>query len=204
MEVTPDGVVRLTGLPCPAFGLRYDREITLAPTGSRLEIKQTAVNISDRPITAAIWDITEIKPDCHAFVPIGEGARYRMTDRGGFREQWTFVDGTMVLNPSGAGGKAFFSGPPGWLGCKRGDDVYLKVFDIAAEPPPDPETHREVYTSKDYIELEIVGPAVELQPGQSTTLTETWYLLRADERVETDEELVKMVRRLMEEAVEAQ
>jgi hypothetical protein len=190
--------VRLIGTPCPAFGMRYDREIRLAPEGSRLELTQTVVNVGDKPYTTAVWDVTEVKRDCTAFVPIGEGGRYRMTERGGFKDQWTYVDDVMVLEPSGAGGKAFFSGPPGWLGCKRGDEIYLKVFEIDEVPPPAPETSREVYTSGDYIELEIVGPAAELQPGESTTVTEAWYLVPVKKGVDTNEELVKTARELVE------
>ncbi|NLW50945.1 MAG: DUF4380 domain-containing protein [Candidatus Brocadiaceae bacterium] len=198
VEVSRDGVVTMIGLPCPDFGLRFDRQFTLAPAGSRLEVKQTAVNISDKPITASIWDVTQVRHDVDAFVPMGPGARYRMVDREPFRQQWTFVDGMMVLNTSGADGKAFFSGPPGWLGCRRGEEVYLKVFEIDPTLPPDPETPREVYTCKDYVELEVVGPAVELQPGESTTLTEYWYLLPVPEPVNTNEDLVRVARELAE------
>ena len=193
VEITPQNSVRLIGMPSPDFGLRFDREITLAPEGSRLEIKQSAVNVSDRPITASVWDVTQLKPDCVAFVPMGPGAGYRAGTKETFEKQWRRAGSMMLLRPAGDYTKTFFTGPPGWLGCKRGEALYLKVFDIAETPPPRPETPREVYTAKDYIELEAVGPAVELQPDQSTTFTERWYLLRDDFRDDGDEKFARAV-----------
>lgn len=194
VEVAEAGTLRLIGAPSPQYGLRFDREITLALEGSRLEVVQTAVNVSDEPITASIWDVTQVKADCVGFVPLGPGAEYRTGEGQPLDEQWSRSGDMLLVKPTGKTGKVFISGPPGWFGCRRGELIYLKLFDIAEDPPPEPETSREVYTGDmGYTELEVVGPAVSLQPGESTTLKETWYLLPAGPKADTDAGLIETV-----------
>jgi len=197
IEVTAAGSLRQIGTPSLKHGIRFEREITLAAEGSRLDIVQTAVNVSDKPVTASIWDVTQVRSDCVGFVPLGPGASLRTNAGGPPDEQWQRLGDMLLLKPSGKNGKVFISGPPGWLGCKRGDMVYLKCFEMPSTPPPEPETPREVYTSNiGYIELESVGPAVNLKPGETTTVKETWHLLPAGTGAGTDEGLVKTVREL--------
>jgi hypothetical protein len=189
------GSLRLVGMSSVRHGIRFDRQITLAPEGSDLEIVQTAVNVSDKEVTTSIWDVTQVKADCVGFVPLGPGASFRSGAGRPPDGQWRRVGDMLLLKPSGKDGKLFISGPPGWLGCKRGALIYLKSFEIAATPPTEPETPREVYTSRDldYIELEVVGPAATLKPGDATTLKETWRLLPAGPETATDEGLIKAV-----------
>jgi hypothetical protein len=196
-KVTAGGTLRLIGTPSLKHGIRFDREITLAPQGSRLDIVQTAVNVCDKAVTASIWDVTQVRSDCVGFVPLGPSATLRTGAGGPPDEQWQRVSDMLLVKPSGKNGKLFISGPPGWLGARRGDMVYVKVFDMPATPPPEPETPREVYTSNiGYIELETVGPAVNLKPGETTTVKETWHLLPAGPEAATDEGLIKTVREL--------
>jgi len=195
VEVTPQGSVRLTGTPSDRYGIRFDREIALAPEGSRLEIIQTALNVSGKLVTASIWDVTQVKADCVGFVPLAAGAAYRTGEGGPLDEQWSRVKDMLLVKPSGKVGKAFISGPPCWLGCKRGELLFLKGFDAPDGLPPEPETPREVYTGDmGYIELEIVGPAVALNPRESTTLRETWHLLPIRAEAATDEGLASAAR----------
>lgn len=194
VEATGAGSLRLIGAPSSKHGIRFDREITLAPEGSHLSIVQTAVNVSDKPITASIWDVTQVRADCVGFVPLGPGAAYRTGEGGPPDEQWSKVDDMLLVKPAGKNGKVFISGPPAWLGCKRGGALFIKAFDMASAPPPEPETPREVYTGDmGYTELEIVGPAVPLKPGETTTLNENWYLLPAGAEAATDAGLIKAV-----------
>jgi len=194
VEVGADGSLRMTGTPSPSAGVRFDREIRLAPAGTDLEVNQVMVNVSDRPVRWAIWDVTQASTDGVGFVPLGEGARLRTGDGAPLSGLWRRVGDVLLLKGGGPAQKVFISGPPGWLGCKQGRWVFLKTFEIAPEPPPEPETAREVWVGdRGFMELEIIGPAVELQPGQSATLAETWRLLPAGPEADTDEGLVRFL-----------
>jgi len=194
-QVSGDGALRLIGAPSETYGIRFDREIRLAASGGRLDIAQTAVNVSDGPVTASIWDVTQVNADCVAFVPLGSGATYRTGEGEAPDEQWRRVDGMLLCKPTGRTGKVFISGPPAWLGCKQGPLLFLKAFEPADAAPPEPETPREVYTGDmGYIELEIVGPAVRLLPGEGTVLKEVWTLRPASPNAGTDEGLISNAR----------
>ncbi len=196
------GSLRLVGTASQRHGIRFEREITLAPEGSRLDIVDTAVNVSDKPLTASIWDVTQARADCVGFVPLGRGAAYHRGEGQQPDAQWQQVDDMLLMKPMGGkSGKMFISGTPGWLGCRRGDIIYLKSFSISPTPPPGPETPREFYINDTgYVELEIVGPATELKPGATTSITETWRLLPAGTDAKTDQGLIRTVRRLAKEA----
>ncbi len=195
VEVSEDGVLRLIGTPSPQFGLRFDREISIAPSGGHVAIRQIAVNVSGESARASIWDVTQVTDECVGFVPLGDGAEFRALDAPLPDEQWRQLGDLLLVSPAGQSGKVFISGPPGWLGCRVGRLLYIKAFPLADEPPPEPETPREVFTGdQGYIELEIVGPAVTLAPGESTSLTQTWHLLPVGEEAETDAGLRTVLR----------
>lgn len=192
--LTAGGSLRLIGMASHRHGVRFDRRITLAPQGTRIEIEHIMRNTSDKSVSGAIWEVTQVKADCVGFVPLGPGAEYRTSKGGPLDEQWSRLHDMLLVKPSGTTGKVFISGPPGWLGCKRGDLIYLKAFHIADAPPPESEAPREVYTGDmGYTELEVVGPAVTLQPGTSAALKETWHLARV-KPIADDEDLIAVIR----------
>ncbi len=194
VSITADGALQLTGMPSDKYGIRFDRKIILAPRGTRVEIEQTMHNVSDKPLTGAIWDVTQLKSDCVALIPLDPGSKCRIRAGTAPDEQWSEVGDTLLLRPSGKVDKAFISGPPGWLACVRGDLLYLKVFEIADTPPPKPETPREVFTCNNgYIELEIVGATATLEPGQQVGLNETWHLVPLEQPA-SDRALTEAVR----------
>ncbi|MCK4282875.1 MAG: DUF4380 domain-containing protein [Candidatus Brocadiae bacterium] len=199
---TGDGSLHLIGMASQKHGIRFDRKITLAPHGTRVEIEQTMINVSKGPVSGAIWEVTQVKADCLAFVPMGPGATYRVSKTEDLDDQWSRADDMLLLRPSGKPNKVFISGPPGWLGCQRGEVLYLKSFDFPQEPTPETEAPREVYTSNlGYIELEVVAPAVTLEPGQRTTFNETWQLAPAVAAA-TDRSLVASIRARVEQLLQ--
>ncbi len=192
--ITAGGSLQLTGMASHQHGVRFDRRITMAPTGTRVEIEQVMQNVSDRPVYGAVWEVTQVPSDCAAFVPLDPGAQYRVTKSESLDEQWSRHEGMLLLKPTGIPGKVFISGGPGWLGSWRKDLIYLKSFSMPEAPTPETEAPREVYTSNiGYIELEVVGAAVTLQPGQKAVTKETWQLAPA-RMPDTDEGLIATYR----------
>ncbi|HLF25007.1 MAG TPA: hypothetical protein VJG32_01625 [Anaerolineae bacterium] len=63
----------------------------------------------------------------------------------------------------------------GWIGYLRNGVFFRKWFDPRAEQPhPDFNCNAEVYCNDAFVELETVAPLLRLEPGQSTTHSETW------------------------------
>jgi hypothetical protein len=202
-DLLPDGSVKLIGKPSPELGIRFDRVITLAAPGdpimSRLQIQQIVTNVSEKPVTASIWDVTQVKDDCVGFVPLEPRAQYRTWDGAPPDAQWSRLGDMAFVKPMGIDGKLFFPGRPGFLGCLWGDQIYVKVLETADAAPPEPETPREVYTgSQGYVELECVGPAVTLQPGESSTFKVDWYLVPAGTNTGTAEGMLETIAALVE------
>jgi hypothetical protein len=194
----PEGSVKLIGKPSPEMGIRFDRVITLAAPGSeilsRLQIEQFVANVSEEPVATAIWDVTQVKDDCVGFVPLSPWGDYRTWDEGLPDAQWSRLGDMVFVRPMGIDGKLFFEGDPGFLGCLWNDQLFFKVMDMSEVAPPEPETPREVYTGRQgYIELECVGPAVTLQPGESSMLKVDWYLLPAGDNTDTTEGLLETI-----------
>jgi hypothetical protein len=202
-DLMSDGSVKLTGKPSPDLGIRFDRIITLAPPGSefmsRVQIQQIVTNVSDSPVTASIWDVTQVKDDCIGFVPLRPRAEYRTWNNALPDAQWSRLGDMAFVKPMGIDGKLFFGGSPPFLGCLRNGQLYVKAPEPAEAAPPEPETPREVYTgSQGYIELECVGPAVTLQPNESSTFKVDWYLLCAGDNTDTPEGMLATISALLE------
>jgi hypothetical protein len=193
VTVLGPGTIRLTGQPSEELGIRFDRVLRLHPAGSRLDIVQTMVNVSDEPVTWAIWEVTQVRGDgCTGFVPLGDGATVKTDKEQPLGEQWQKHGDMLLLRPAGEG-KVFVSGPPGWLGCCRAGYAFVKVFRIAEDPTPEPETPREVYVGEQYVELEVVGPSVRLEPGATASFPQSWHLIPLPADLADDDQLVSFL-----------
>ena len=198
LEIVPGGV-RLSGLPCAAFGVEASRTFTLRPGESQLSIAQTIRRIAaptgkGGQVPLGLWSVTQTRGDQTVYLPLNPKSRF---PRG-------FVafgdDSRPVLDPPAL--------PVGWtrsqtlLTGKRDAKVSTKLGgDNAAGwiaslyggttlfsehfPPrsllsyPDGGSSAEVYTnagSTAYIELELLGPLQPLQVGNQMTYDIVWNL----------------------------
>ncbi len=186
----------MTGMPSPVAGVRFDRLLRLDPEGTRLTIEQRMTNVSDAPVTWAIWDVTQVPSDGTVVVPMDAGAQARFDPEPASWVNWRHVDGAYLISSPTGSQKLFATGGPGWLAYRAGDRLLLKYFGLPSAAPPEPETPREVWVGTvGFIELEFVGPEVTLAPGQSTTLTQEWRFSPLGEDAATDEGLVAAARK---------
>jgi hypothetical protein len=69
--------------------------------------------------------------------------------------------------------------PAGWGAYFSRQTLFVKRAEvIAGAAYPDFGCNFEVFTNPQFLELETLGPKVRLQPGHTTTHTETWELFR--------------------------
>jgi hypothetical protein len=190
--------VRFTA-PCedapPGTKLQKEMEIDLDPQGSGVRVMHRITNRDGAATELAVWALTMMRgggrailplPARHAMdeehlLPVGVFAVWSYTDFAD--ERWQlgteFVQLTQAANPSGRfrnqmGG---IFNPAGWGAHFRRGALFVKRARVIAEARyPDGGCNFEVYTNPELLELETLGPLVELKPGETAEHEERWWL----------------------------
>jgi hypothetical protein len=179
----------------PGTNLQKELEIELAPTGSQVRITHRIKNDDARSTTFAPWSPTmmraggrvilplspRIAMDKDHYLPVGVFSIWSFTDFADPR--WVlgtaYIQLRQLANPQGrfreqmggvynaAGWGAYF--------C-RGSLFVKRAAVIGGAQYPDFGCNFEVFTNPDFIELETLGPLVELQPGEAVEHVERWWL----------------------------
>jgi len=177
-------------------GLRFERTLTLRPGSARLQMVQTLINTGTQPQQWGIWDITQHRVE--SYPGAGDHHRYRVYFPVNPRSLYG-VRGVRVSAESPAwlgkvaqgvfgvsfrpeNQKIYADCDPGWIAYTdqfpQGGVAYVKLFAIdPAAAYPDGGARIEVWNNQHpvYLEVEILGPLVDLAPGGGqTTLIETW------------------------------
>ncbi len=176
----------------PETGLQKEMTLELLPTGE-VKVTHRIENMRDTTRAIAPWALTQMAP---GGVGIAQFPR-----RGGHSEQlqptnplvmWAYTDFSdprwmltkhyLVLkqNPSmQAPQKAGFFSEHTRAAYLLGTDLFIKRYEAnPAVPYPDFHCSFEMFTNGDFLELETLGPLVDLMSGFSATLLETWSLHR--------------------------
>lgn len=75
-------------------------------------------------------------------------------------------------------------------------NMFVKQFEAVVEGNyPDGGLNYETYTKDDMIEMETLGELKTLSPGDSTTLTEVWRLIKDVPLLKTEEEISRIVKK---------
>lgn len=192
----PGGGLRVTG-PVSAFsGLRVERDYHLE--GDEFVIVQRVENVaSPGPRRVSLWSVTNVpRPDCfHALpaaasgYPDGVRCQVRYTDEIELGRSGPLV----TFRPHNRRAIKFgLDADHAALASRRGAEVFIQRaehppgdYPDAAHAPGAPglcveyfDTGSEARGGLPYAELELLGPLVTLAPGQATTLTVRWSLLR--------------------------
>lgn len=195
VEVGDDGggqTIELTSGRDPISGLQITRAITLRDGEAAYDLTLTAENTSDRPVTWALWNVTQRR----AGDPGSGGVWVGVEDRD--LELVELVAGTGVpsaTRQSGAAhiphqevvGKLGFPTATGWLAHGAHGSTTSQSFQIDSKQTyPDGGSRVEVWIecpldaplghlgglhpSSHIIEIEVLGPLVRLMPGDHTSI----------------------------------
>ena len=93
--------------------------------------------------------------------------------------------------------KIGFPNPSGWLAYRLDRTLFVKL----AEYQPDAEyldlgSSSECYCNDLFLELETLGPSVNLRPGESTAHREVWKVHSNTEIPDDEEDATEALRRL--------
>ena len=179
----------------PGTNLQKELEIELAATGSQVRITQRIRNHDTHSTTLAPWSPTMMRAGGRAILPLSpriamDKDHYLPVGVFGIWSYTDFADPRWVLgtdyiqlrhlaNPQGRfqeqmGG---IYNSAGWGAYFNRGDLFVKRAEVfSGARYPDFGCNFEVFTNPDFIELETLGPLVELRPGEVVEHVERWWL----------------------------
>ena len=196
-------VLKVIGAPSAKMGICFTKEITLGEDG-QVTIVQHMTNIGAKTINNGIWDVTQVRTPCLVAFPVNPKTKFK--DGLNFRtaearnsSQYSFMEGFCITTYKGEVGDITSDSPGPWLIWFKDDLAFVKSFgpiDWKLEYPDNGSTC-EVFTSKPqlgYVEMEVLGPVVELMPGHETDLTGKWRIFRLSQPVTDENRVLKAIK----------
>jgi hypothetical protein len=179
----------------PGTNLQKELEIELGPTGSRVRLVHRVTNHDQAATELSAWAPTMMRAGGRAILPLPPRApmdKEHLLPVGPF-VLWSYTDfadsrwrlGTEYIqllqstNPTGRFEEQMTGifNPCGWGAYFRGETVFVKrARPIANAVYPDYGCNFELFTNRDFLELETLGPLVVLKRGEQVTHSETWEL----------------------------
>ena len=195
-------MLKVVGAPSLKMGIVFIKEITLRENGE-VVIKQRMRNIGRKSVSYGIWDVTQVRTPCFVVFPVNpktkfsDGLNYLMSEAKN-SSQYDFKDGYCIVTYLGEPGDIASDSPGPWMIWFKDDLAYVKLFGPAEKGAdyPDSGCTCEVFTSDrklGYVEMEILGPVVELQPGAETELTGRWQVFKLSQPVTDANRVLKAI-----------
>lgn len=183
-----DNGIKLIGAEEPGTGLRKAMSIQMSSSQPYIIIRHKIENRGRSTVRLAPWAITMLRPNGTAILPQQTGSLDSDSVLPNRRlvlwpySRWNdsrlrLGDQFITVRPDGTTGplKLGYFNPHGWLGYVYYDVIFVKRFGVRSdEEYPDFGCNTEVYVNAQFLELESLGPLVELPPQEEVIHTETW------------------------------
>lgn len=189
-EKLGDRGVKLVSAPETSSGFQKELEITLDATGTGVKILHRVTRIGHQPAYMAPWALTVMAAGGVAVVPqpqMGEHPRdllpnrtmvlWPYTDMSDPR--WRFGRKYILLRQDASRGptKIGLAHQMGWSGYLLGGVFFFKSYPWDASAIyPDHGCNFETFTNARMLELESLGPLINLRPKKSVEHVERWEL----------------------------
>lgn len=191
LELIDEGTgLRLVGAAEPTTGVRRSTGVRLDPDGTVVQIDHELLNVGDRPLDLAPWSITQLPLGGFVRVPQPVTMPDHAVHPNRILVLWPYTSwddprlrlGDGELRISAEHGPMLKVGSfveAGWLAYDRDGVRFLFRFQPdPVKPYPDRGCNVEIYCDAGYLELEVLGPMVLLQPGASVAMSLRWELTR--------------------------
>jgi len=168
-------------------GLKQARRIKVYKNSSLVTIEQYLTNVSGAVKKYSIWDITQTIVQHDSDKDMANFSVYFPADESNIRldNSSKAFDITEVatnvhkFQDTKSGNKAFMNVSDGWCAYtdERDAQSYFKLFEIDATASyPDKNANLEIYSggTREYIEVEVLGPLVNLPVGTTIRFDENW------------------------------
>ncbi|HSV73344.1 MAG TPA: DUF4380 domain-containing protein [Chthonomonadales bacterium] len=193
-EVATDRGIVLTSPASPTAGIRFVREIRLAPGGAVLRVRNVMENVSQKPVEWSVWQVAQVDAPLYVSMPVhragGFPKGYRAFPGAEPRAELLTVTATEVRmrRDPRRGAKIGGDSPLGWVRAVWPDKRLTITIQLRpgvrverGAPYPDGGCALELWSNPDplrYMELELLGPIVRLPPGGRAEMTTVWTLER--------------------------
>jgi hypothetical protein len=193
-EIRDDGTLRLTSSPIRRFGLTLVRDLRLADSGTRLEIRSEIRKDSGASFPIAVWTVTQMPADGALFARLMSGSRLADGYKsyfGSFAAVTHEGPDVLVIERQSAE-YAKIGMDADLLAWQRGDVLFVERS--AGRDVPLAEyalgDRAQIYSHFDadpnlppgvsYVEMELTSPMRASRIGESVTLETSWELLRLE------------------------
>ena len=176
----------------PAYGMRARRRISLAPGAAVMRVTTRYEKVQGEPRTVAVWTITQTREPVQVFIRLPQNSinkdGYVRMEKGDLPANLKVEDSpngaVRVISLTRDAGKASKIGADGGTLLWVGEDDILRMDSPRVKDPgaqyPDQGSSAEVYTSPNplqYVELEMLGPLVNMKTGDHIERTTTYTLM---------------------------
>lgn len=193
VTVAPDGVTAIAPVQ-PLTGLEFSLDVRLAPEGSGVTVRHRIRNHGAAPYRLSPWALTMLAPGgtgIHGFPPRGTHPQvlaptnplvmWAFSDLSDPR--WTFTRKYLALRSDSHNPRPMKLGSWNrntWGVYLYNGEAFVKRYNAAGAPAdyPDHGCSFETFTNSEILELETLGPVVDLAPGATVDHVERWSLHR--------------------------
>lgn len=207
-EIIGNSTVRVAPPLELATNIQKEMLISLDRDGAGVTITHTLKNKGLWPVELAPWALTIMKgggttifpqepfiSHDEKLLPARSMTLWNFTDMGDSR--WTFGKRFVRLRtdsnlkfPQKIGAAVH----QGWAGYLRDKTLFLKRFPyVEGATYPDFGSNFETYTDGDFMEIETLAPLAKLQPKETVTHVEHWYLFNDVDAGDTEDTLNKAI-----------
>jgi hypothetical protein len=217
-EILGEHSLKITSMDDTNMGIRTSRVFELDPESSHLKITLTMTNISDSITRYWFWGRTLVPVGGKLFSPVhpeskwpDKWVRYIWTKPTTFSSDpedngVTIEDSLFVLIPEKAENNKYATdAESGWMAYGYKGLIFLKTYKHfpGARYTTEGQMKNIFYISKDlFVEMEPVSPEAVLQPGESYSFVENWYLLDFPPARDVNFNTGKAVKTIFKEVIE--
>ena len=208
--------VRLIQPPEATTGIQKEIDIRLPATDAHVEVTHRLRNTNLWPVELAPWALSVMAPAGTAIIPLPPRRSHEesllpgntitlwaYTDMSDPRWHWGEKYVLLRQDPtSQRPQKVGAMACDGWAAYARAGHLFVKGFSyVEGAPYPDLGCSVEAFTNADMLELETLGPLVDLKPGAAVEHVEHWHLFRDVPAPRNDADVDRDVLALVKSAI---
>jgi len=209
-------IVRLIQPTEATTGIQKEIDIRLSPAEAHVEVTHRLRNTNLWAVELAPWALSVMAPGGTAIIPLplrrshqesllptNTIALWAYTDMADPRWHWGRKYVMLRQDPHlETPQKAGVMAKDGWAAYARAEHLFAKRFSyVDGARYPDLGCSVEAFTNADMLELETLGPLVDLQPGAAVEHVERWHLFRDVPAPKNDADVDRDVLTLVEAAI---
>ncbi len=185
--------VRLLQPAEPTTGIEKEIDLWLSPGEAHITVTHRLRNRNLWPVELAPWALSVMAPGGIAILPLPPRGSHpedlvptstltlwAYTDMSDPRWTWGYKYVLLRQDPAAqTPQKAGALVSDGWAAYARQGHLFVKTFDyVSGAPYADLGCSAEIFTNADFLEVESLGPLVNLPPGTAVEHVEHWFLFR--------------------------